>query len=84
LRTATEEAKKALEDMASAQEELEGMNDTLKGLTKGTKEWRKALIANNQKVLELLNTYPQLAAYIDKGLDGELIIKEEGWDAMMS
>jgi hypothetical protein len=34
------------------------MQDTFKRLTKGTTEWRKALIENNQQVLALLETYP--------------------------
>jgi hypothetical protein len=41
------------------------------------------LIENNQEVLELLNKYPELASYVSKGLNGELTISEEGWNAAM-
>jgi hypothetical protein len=44
--------------MASAKEDLENMQDAFKGLVKGSREWKQALIENNQKVLELINTYP--------------------------
>lgn len=50
------------------------------GLTKGTREWKQALVENNQEVLELLNTYPELADHVIKGEDGELSISQEGWD----
>lgn len=44
--------------MASAKAELDKLGDSFKGLVKGSKEWKKALIDNNNKVLELLGTYP--------------------------
>jgi hypothetical protein len=32
--------------------------------------------------LDLLNTYPELVAYISKGVNGEITFSDEGWDAM--
>ena len=83
LGEAADEAKQKLEDMAAAREELEKMGDTLNNLTKGSKEWKEALVENNLKVLELLDTYPELARYISKGLNGELTIKSEGWNEII-
>jgi hypothetical protein len=52
-------------------------------LVAGSQEWKAALVENNQQVLELLNTYPQLAEYISRGKFGELIISDAGWETML-
>jgi lipid II:glycine glycyltransferase (peptidoglycan interpeptide bridge formation enzyme) len=44
--------------MADARDDLKDMQKTFSGLTKGTKERRQALIENNKKVLDLIDTYP--------------------------
>ena len=80
LNAAVDEAKQKLQDMADARDDLKDMQKTFSGLTKGTKEWRQALIENNKKVLDLIDAYPQLIDYVSKGINGELIISEEGWD----
>lgn len=84
LSAAADEAKSKLEEMAEAKEELEELGSAFDGLVKGSREWKEALIENNQKVLDLLNTYPQLAEHVSKGLHGELTISEEGWDTMIN
>jgi hypothetical protein len=58
MTTATKEAEDALESITETRKELAEMQSTFAGLTKGTDEWRKALVDSNSKVLELLNTYP--------------------------
>jgi hypothetical protein len=47
LSSAAEDAKERLDELASARDELEEMQNTFAGLTRGTKEWKKALIENN-------------------------------------
>ena len=84
LSAAADEAKKKLDDMAAAKDELRELGNAFDGLVKGSQEWKEALIENNQKVLDLLNTYPQLAAYVEKGLHGELTITDEGFEVMMN
>ena len=79
LGEAAEKAKEKLEGIAAARKSLEEMQGTFKHLTKGTDEWRKALIENNQQVLNLLDTYPELSKYLDRGANGELVIRPEGW-----
>lgn len=70
--------------MAAAKDELRELGNAFDGLVKGSQEWKEALIENNQKVLDLLNTYPQLAAYVEKGLHGEMTITDEGFEVMMN
>jgi hypothetical protein len=58
MNTAAKEAAESLEQITDTRKELAEMQSTFAGLTKGTDEWRKALMDSNSKVLELLNTYP--------------------------
>ena len=54
----------------------------MNSLTKGTQEWRDALNEANTSVLELLDTFPELASgegYIEK-INGQLQLTEEGLD----
>ena len=50
---------------------------------KGTDEWKEALRKSNEEVVKLLQTYPELAKYIEKGEFGELEISSAGWDAII-
>jgi len=76
-------AKQSYDALLSSQEEYTGLQDTLENLTKGTNEWKQALIDANGQVLQLLSTYPQLAQYISRGENGQLTISDEGWDAVV-
>jgi hypothetical protein len=60
------------------------MQESLKSLTKGTKEWKEALRESNEMVMELIAKYPELAKYIQKTESGGLTIAEEGWDTMLA
>ena len=79
---AAEEAKTAYDNLLNTHSEYDDIQNSLNGLTKGTLEWKQALSESNAAVLELLETYPELAAYLTKGEDGRLVITEEGWDYM--
>ena len=83
LSAAAEQAKQKLDDITAAKEGLEKIQKTFKGLTKGSQEWKKALMENNQQVLDLIGTYPDLIKYLDKGQSGELIIQEQGWEQIL-
>ena len=68
---AAEEAGEAVEkltdefnNLKSSVESLEDKYDSLEELTRGTEEWRKAVSEVNQEVLQLLDTYPELARFI--------------------
>ena len=78
----TTEAAEEISNIADAKSDLDALQDTFKGLTKGTVEWKQKLVEVNSKVLELLDKYPELAGYIIRGESGELQIQEEGWNVM--
>lgn len=80
---AAESAKTAYDDLLSARSEYSELQATLDGLTKGTNEWKQALIEANAQVLELLSTYPKLAEFIRRGEDGQLIILDKGFDSLI-
>lgn len=83
---AAEEANKAVEAYNSLLDSLDSYKDTqdaLKELTYGTHEWKEALLAANNQVLTLLNTYPELANYIERGEQGQLTINSEGFDKLL-
>ena len=76
-------AKQSLEELNTQKDELTTMNDDLANLTRGTAAWKEQLIAVNQQVLSLISTYPGLAAYLERGKDGQLAISDEGFDALI-
>ena len=80
---AAEEAKEAYDKMLDDRNKYNELQQTLEDLTYGTNEWKQALIEANQQVLELLQTYPELAKYLTRGEDGQLAIKDEGWNVML-
>ena len=55
---AAKDSKKAYEDLKSSIESLNDSQNALDGLVEGTREFQEALIAANQEVLNLLETYP--------------------------
>ena len=82
-RDAAESAKTAYDDLLSAKDDYSEIQKSLENLTKGTDEWKQALLEANSQVLELLNTYPELAQYISKGKFGQLTISQEGWEKIL-
>ena len=82
-REQAEQAKQAYDDMVADRKGFDEMQDKLKNLTKGTKEWKEALRESNAQALDLVQTYPELAKYITRGDQGQLTIADEGWDAMI-
>ena len=77
---AAESANQAYEDLLSAKSGYDELQNKLDTLTKGTLEWKQALIDSNAQVLELLDKYRELAKYLTRGKNGELEISEAGWD----
>lgn len=75
-----EKTKKSIEDLKQSHDDLKEKTDTFHDLTKGTVEWRQALIEVNNKVLEILTTYPKLAAFLEKGKYGELSLSDAGFE----
>lgn len=80
---AAQEAKDAYEELLSDRSEYDTLQDKLRTLTKGTIEWKQAIADANSQVLEMLETYPELAKYIERGDGGNLSISDEGWDQLV-
>lgn len=80
---AEDEAKSKLDDITDSKKDLIELGNAFDGLVKGSQAWNEALIANNEKVLELIDTYPILLEYLSTGLNGELIIGNEGWEKLI-
>jgi hypothetical protein len=71
---AGEAADKAAEAYNNLVEALDGLEDKYKSLeemTRGTEEWEKAVREVNQEVMDLIDQYPELAAFVD-GSEGYL------------
>ena len=77
-----DELKTSLQDVKSALEDLHSAEDNLNGLTKGTQEWRDALQQCNDKILELISNYPELAQYVTNE-NGQLKLSAEGEQAYL-
>ena len=77
---AAEEAKIAYDALFQNKSDYDEIQSSLSELTQGTNEWKIALAEANQQVLQLLETYPQLAQFVDRGENGQLIITPKGWE----
>ena len=73
-----QELNTAYQETASILEKINSLNDTLANLTEGTYEWRQAIAEVNDEVLALINKYPELAKYIERGKNGEMTITPAG------
>lgn len=69
-------------DLKTSLDELKNKESVLSGLTKGTREWNEAVMELNEQVLTLLDTYPQLAQYLENK-DGVLSISNEGMESLL-
>lgn len=66
--SAAQEANNAAEaynNLKNAIDGIESKTSALDELTRGTQEWREAVVALNGEVLKLVNTYPELAGFIE-------------------
>ena len=61
---AAKQTGKAYDDLKASLESLEGKYSTLNDLTKGTQEWKDQVRELNNEVLDLINTYPELAQFV--------------------
>ena len=87
------ETRKAAEDLKSSFDDYNQIVEKLANCKKGTQEWTEALKENNDKVLELMEQYPELSAMTQEingkiesavsiGPDGELIIADWAYDRL--
>lgn len=90
LKKETEEAKNAANEAKEAYSQMledlsgyEEIQNALKKCTKGTLEWKQALVEANQNVLDLIGKYTILSKYVTTGSEGQLQISQEGWDSLL-
>ena len=92
------EATKATNNLAEAYNNVKAAYDSLKndinnykelsegldGIIEGTIEWKEALLDVNNQVIDLIQKYPELAAYVSKNQEtGALEIDEAGLDMIL-
>ena len=70
-------AKEAASELKSAFDEYEDVSKTLEECTKGTEAWTEALKANNDKVIELMNKYPQLSTMVNEFGEKAITVDKE-------
>ena len=80
---AANQAQEAYDNLLEGRSKYSELQTTLNNLTYGTTAWKEALIEANGQVLELLQTYPQLAQYITSGANGRLEISTKGWNTVV-
>lgn len=76
------EVKTRYEELQTSISSYNSAIDQLSQMTEGTNEWKEALIQVNDTVLQLLENYPELAAYVSMA-NGHLTISEQGLDAIL-
>ena len=77
--------KSSLDDLKSSLDDIKNIEDPFKELVKGTAEWNLALVEANTKVMDLVNKYPELLAYMKESstVPGLKIISEDGIEAVL-
>ena len=77
---AAKEAAQSYNDLKESLESIEDGTSSLEALTRGTQEWKKAVQDTNQQILELIEKYPALAAFVESN-GGVLTINEQKTNA---
>ena len=75
------QTKQAAEDLKSGFDDYNQIAKKLADCKKGTQEWTDALKENNDKVLDLMDSYPKLASMTretDKGIENAIGIGKDG------
>lgn len=75
-----DELKDSFKNLTSTLEDYHNAKDALSELTSGTEQWYDKVNQLNDKVLELLQNYPELAEYISSTESGLLQISKQGED----
>ena len=81
LAEAYNETKQAYEDLKASITDYYDAQAAIDELTEGTEEWFNAIQAANEQVMQLLETYPELAQYVTN-TGGRLTISKEGFEAV--
>ena len=79
-----EEAKQAYDDLLTAKDEYDGLENSVEDLTEGTTAWKEAVAELNKKVLELISLYPELVQFLSIAENGVMTIEQAGWDTVIN
>lgn len=82
-RKVAEETKKAYDELLSAKDEYDGMTNQVESLTEGTTAWKEAVAELNNKIMELITLYPQLAQFVEIAENGQMSISDKGWEQII-
>lgn len=74
---AASEAAQKYEDLNSKLNNIKNYSEDLNGLTRGTQEWRDAVISLNKEFSKLLEEHPELSEFVTMGEGGVLTIDYE-------
>lgn len=77
LKEQYQKTKESYEELKKSVEDHENAVKAIDKLKHGTEEWRDAIQEANEKVLELIGNYPQLAAAVNRSEDGILTIDQK-------
>lgn len=72
------QTKQEYENLTSSISNLQNLETSMDDMVEGSVEWQKALAEVNSEVLQLLETYPELAGYIERQENGMLKLSAEG------
>lgn len=82
--TALQATVQAHDDLISKKNELKDLSKEFDLLTKGTNAWNDKLIEVNNKVLEIIEKFPELAQYMESDFStGKLSISNTGMDKVI-
>lgn len=82
LRSALEKTKTSYDELKDSIENYYGTQKAIDDLRVGTEKWHKAIRDANLEVLNMLENYPKLAAYIKKDENGRLTISDEAFNKL--
>ena len=83
LTDAYKETKQAYDDLKSSLDKYEDSKKSLDGMVQGTREWRDAVQEVNDQVLDLIQTYPELANAVDS-TGPYLTLKEDEYEKVLA
>lgn len=78
LSEAYDAAAEAKDNFDTSLENYESLKNQLSDLESGTDEWKDKLQETNDVVLELLDNFPELAKYVQRGENGLLTFSDKG------
>ena len=71
-------------NLKTSLDQLKDSQSALNGLTKGTLEWKEAVLSLNEQILQLLDKYPQLAKYLNSDENGVLSLDPAAYDDILN